>query len=451
MKRQIDNSEPAPASTINGRCGTVAALSTGLFLGVVLSKGGNPVIFSDKIEPPQNFFEIIFQPFPFYWLYLLLGTLFIINLFCHFKLTIFKKKWILFLPLPWFIWQLLAAFHTVDTRLTSQTLPHFFACIICFYIGVFNKEHFSKFSPSLLTGILLGFLWTIWNGFDQHFGGLEAIRQNFEKHIQQLPPNQRELIDTYEFRVKILSNRIFSTFIYPNAFAGGLLLLTPPLFCFVHSYFSKNAKPRPFAIIVSSSIIAVSLVCLYWTGSKSGLIIAAVTGSLIFLKSTLSKKIKLLSAILIVLFAGAFVVLKYADYFQRGAKSLGARFDYWNAAAKITIANPVFGTGPGTFSIPYRKIKPPEAEMARLAHNDYLEQASDSGIFGMLFYVGFVLGVVIYGYKTVGSNKSLFPYWLGFCAYSLHCLFEFHLYIPALAYPAFVFSGILLAARTDSG
>jgi hypothetical protein len=36
--------------------------------------------------------------------------------------------------------------------------------------------------------------------------------------------------------------------------------------------------------------------------------------------------------------------------------------------------------------IPYRQLKAPEAEMTRLAHNDYLQQGSDSGGPGMLLY-----------------------------------------------------------------
>jgi hypothetical protein len=62
---------------------------------------------------------------------------------------------------------------------------------------------------------------------------------------------------------------------------------------------------------------------------------------------------------------GIFAV-RFHNYFAAGATSVGARFDYWRAAVQTTIANPLLGTGPGTFQRPYAQLKSPEAEMARL-------------------------------------------------------------------------------------
>ncbi|MGC8886333.1 MAG: O-antigen ligase family protein [Verrucomicrobiia bacterium] len=449
MSKRTENTSSSFGNNPDTPYGKISTLTTGLFFGLVFAKGGNPIIFADKIEPPSNLIELVFQPFPFSWFYWLLAIIVLLNLFNRVKLRSFKISLILFLPLLWFVWQIFASFTTIDSKLTSQTLTHFGACVICFYVGVLNKKEFEKFNTLLFTGIFLGFLWTIANGFEQHFGGLETIRQNFEKTLQQLPAGQRTQFDTYEFRVKILSNRIFSTFIYPNAFAGGLLLLTPQVLYFLYSYGVKTAKALTVRIAIFASVAASSLLCLYWTGSKSGFIIAAIVGSLWFLQSDFSKKIKILSVIGLILFAGAFVLIKYSDYFHSGARSLGARFDYWNAAIKTSLTHPIFGTGPGTFAIAYRKIKPPEAEMARLAHNDYLQQASDSGVLGMFLFLIFIGSVLIRGFKAASINKPLFYYWLGLCACCLHSFVEFHLYIPALSYQAFAIAGVLSTFETS--
>jgi hypothetical protein len=90
-------------------------------------------------------------------------------------------------------------------------------------------------------------------------------------------------------------------------------------------------------------------------------------------------------AAVLVLGLGIFAV-RFHHYFAAGATSTGARFDYWRAAAQTTAAHPWLGTGPGTFQRPYAQLKSPTSEMARLAHNDYLEQFSDSGIPGGLAY-----------------------------------------------------------------
>jgi O-antigen ligase len=178
-------------------------------------------------------------------------------------------------------------------------------------------------------------------------------------------------------------------------------------------------------------------------------------------------KATLLGMVLLAGLAGFF--LKHAGFFEKGATSVGARFDYWEAALKTVQANPVFGTGPGTFFIPYQKIKRPESEPARLVHNDYLEQASDSGLPGFLAYATFMIAALVFSFPRGASPCSeqssmdwaqcgknvwkltqtdewlRFSIWLGVLGFSLQGLMEFGLYIPALAWPAFALLGWLLA------
>jgi O-antigen ligase len=88
-------------------------------------------------------------------------------------------------------------------------------------------------------------------------------------------------------------------------------------------------------------------------------------------------------------------------------------------------------------------LKDPESEMARLTHNDYLEQASDSGFVGLILYAAFIWGSVILLYLRRHCDPLAFAIWLGLLAWSLQGFVEFGLYIPALAWPAFLFFGLL--------
>ena len=110
------------------------------------------------------------------------------------------------------------------------------------------------------------------------------------------------------------------------------------------------------------------------------------------------------------------------------------------------MAKPVLGTGPGTFSVTYAKVKKPESEMARLTHNDYLQQASDSGFPGLLLYSAFIVGVLWVGYPGLGDGASVlrFGVWLGLFAWAVQALAEFTLYVPSVAWPAFALAGWLL-------
>ena len=165
-----------------------------------------------------------------------------------------------------------------------------------------------------------------------------------------------------------------------------------------------------------------------------------------FLQQPLPAKTKLLVA-------GAFCVaglvafaVRNQAYFKRGATSVSARGDYWRAAVQTFRENPVFGAGPGTFGKTYSKIKPVGAEMAKLAHNDYLEQASDSGLVGFTVYLVFWAGSMALLFRRIGDDPCRFAVWLGLLGWSLQGLVEFGLYIPALAWLAFLLTGWLWGA-----
>jgi O-antigen ligase len=129
-----------------------------------------------------------------------------------------------------------------------------------------------------------------------------------------------------------------------------------------------------------------------------------------------------------------------------------ARFDYWRAAWQTALARPVFGSGPGTFGNAYQAIKKPESEMARLAHNDYLQQASDSGFPGLIAYVVFIGGMLWVGYRRLDWKGSsvVCGVWLGLLAWTAQSSFEFTLYVPSLAWTAFALMGWLLGCSRET-
>lgn len=399
-------------------------------------KFGNPVIFERMIGAPTSFWEYVFQPWPVRWGYFLVGLVVILTL----KAGDFRSvspRWILFLPLAWFFWQLLSSTQSVNPQLSQMTVWHFGATVTWFYVGVFGLGR--QKSLRLFWILLLpAFVAVLWFGSEQHYGGLEATRR-----IVYEEANWRDLPPTY--LKKIASDRIFSTLVYPNAFAGVLLLFFP--FMVPVTWKVTAAFPRIARLVCTGFLIYLSLACLLWTGSKAGWLIALIV-TLAALSSVPAPgriKVAVFAAVLAIGLSAFFI--RYAPYFQKGATSVVARFDYWEAAMKTALDRPVFGSGPGTFSIPYSKLKHPDAEMARLAHNDYLEQASDSGILGFVLYGTFVLASMTVLYRKVRrhSDGILFPVWLGLAGWSIQGLVEFSLYIPALAWPAFAFLGLLFS------
>ena len=72
----------------------------------------------------------------------------------------------------------------------------------------------------------------------------------------------------------------------------------------------------------------------------------------------------------------------------------------------------------------------------------------------MAAYTLFIVGALAWGFPRACAGRSAgpehwlrFAVWLGALGWSLQSLYEFGLYIPALAWPAFTFLGWLLGKR----
>lgn len=432
MKRELAPTAPPAESQL----AKWFSLLFGAFLGLALVKFGNAVIMERFIERPTDGWEWFFNPWPFGVAYAGLVALGLLGLF-EAKWRKPRPAWLVVLPLAWLFWQFVAATHTVEATLTGMTLKHFAACVGCFYLGYFALS--AAREPWFLFGLIAGFGVVLAVGIQQHFGGLEESRRYFFAYLYpqmtDVPP---------EYLKKIRSDRIWATLFYPNALAGVLLLVLPVTLVFVMRNFTRlTLGARRF---VAAAFGVSALGCLFWSGSKGGwlLMLVLVLVALLNLDFPMRWKAAVICVVVVGGLAG--FGLKYASFFRKGATSVSARFDYWQAAVATTRANPVFGTGPGTFAIPYQRIKRPESEMSRLVHNDYLQQASDSGVIGFAAYLALVLGWV--GWTRAQLRRSpdplRFSVWLGLLGWLLQGLMEFGLYIPALAWTAFALMGWLL-------
>jgi O-antigen ligase len=453
--------KPKPPAEVNvNPFPTVFAAAFGAFLGLCLLKFGNPPIMEKLVTPPTNGYEFVLgYPWPINWAYWLLALVCAGGLIAARDTRLLTPKWLIALPAAWLIWDIIAGTQSVDAQLTIPTLKHLAGCVACFYLGLFALKG-SKSLSALCPGLFAGFLLMLAFGFEQHFGGLAEMRHYFYTYqsadLTKLPP---------EYLKKLSTNRIWSTLFYANTLAGALLLFLPPLLGVVATAKERFTAPARWFLV--GAIGTAALACLFWSGSKGGWLLMLLLGLLVLLRYPVPKAIRLglVGIILVGGLAGFFIT--YSAYFKRGATSVGARFDYWRAAIQTICDHPIVGTGPGTFAHPYAAIKRPESEMARLVHNDYLEQASDSGFPAFLLYTSFIAAAIIRTFPGIlplnhNLNRNLnpppsnaastqatsdwrpFTLWLGVLGWALQSLFDFGLYIPAVAWPAFAFLGVLL-------
>ncbi|MCS1407573.1 MAG: hypothetical protein M2R45_00731 [Verrucomicrobia subdivision 3 bacterium] len=428
----MDPAKKDPAPNADARRVWLWALFAGFFVATAILKFSIPAILADRADPLETLIEWVFYPWPNLLGYGLLAAL-ALTAARSFRANANAPRWFLFIPALWLIWQVLSTANTVDMQLTRATLAHFTSTMMLFYLGYFVLSQEAKLR-GFRSAVLVGYLLVLWSGLEQHFGGLQATREMIysDPNWQQLPP---------EYLEKIAKDRIFSTLFYPNAFAGGLILLTP--MCALALWHATARLQIPSRTLIVGVMVLSALACLYWTESKSGWLVSLALVMVYLLQSRRPKWIKAacLAVVLIGGLAGFF--WKYAGYFGKGAASVAARFDYWNAAWSTAKANPLFGTGPGTFKRAYSKIKPPDAEMAWLAHNDYLQQASDSGFLSAGLYAGFIGFGLYRARQSLGMNPMRLAVWFGLLGFALQSFVEFGLHIPALAWPFFLLLGWL--------
>jgi O-antigen ligase len=445
----------------------IFAATFGAFLGLALLKFADPPIMQKYVTAPQNVWEfLLFSAWPVRWAYWLLLVVAVVGVLAA-RWRPAAPIWLVALPFFWLIWQGAASARSLGPELSNQTLRHFACCVACFYLGLCSLRRAGE-ARAFWCFLFCAFLLVLASGWEQRFGGLAATRRYFYAYlypgIHELPP---------EYLKRLSSNRIFATLFYPNALAGGILLLLPITLATVWEMMRKRftVGARQFLLAVTA---VGALSCLYWSGSKGGWLLMLLLGLIALLRTRLAMKIKLalVGAVLVAGLAG--FVLKYAGFFERGATSVSARFDYWRAALRIAAANPVFGTGPGTFSMAYQQVKRPESESARLVHNDYLEQASDSGVLGAALYTVFIAGSLAWSFRrkwpgaspvtpakkpvpktepamNVSDDWFRFAVWLGVLGWSLQSLFEFPLYVPSLSWLAFALLGWLLGREDSPG
>jgi len=457
---------PRPSEWLPG----AFAVTFGGFLALSLLKFGNPPILESYVTAPQDPYEFVFfSPWPITWAYGMFSALAVLGAFVTRKRS-GLPLWLILLPIAWLVWQFVAGNSPLDARFTGAILLHFAVCVCCFYLGLLSLSRTEDLGMFWLP-VFAAFFLVLAVGWEQHFGGLDETRKYFFLYLYPKMPHVSP-----EYLKKMSSGRIFSTLFYPNTLAGALLLFLPPLLAFT---FQSSRLTFAARVFIAAVLALGAMGCLYWSGSKAGWLLMLVLGVLALLRTTLTNKYKvtLISGVLLLGVAGFF--WKHASFFEKGATSVGARFDYWEAALRITKAHPLTGVGPGGFGSAYQAIKRPESELTKLVHNDYLEQGSDSGLPGMTLYVVFIVAALIwtrprggwtrgrgFATKTAASrfvpvptgnpepegslrgeagDEEYFAVWLGVLGWGLQSLVEFALYIPPLSWTAFGLLGWLVA------
>ena len=153
--------------------------------------------------------------------------------------------------------------------------------------------------------------------------------------------------------------------------------------------------------------------------------------------------------------------------FDRRDFSIAMRRIIWADSLDLIWSNPLLGTGPGNFELhlpshrtvarhrEWSELMGDRQHIAYRAHNDYLEQAAETGVVGLAAFL-WMLGSLIWAGAAMVRRRAANParlLGLG-CVAALigvlvHNLFSFTLQDPTAATHFYLFAGLLLAASRN--
>jgi len=403
------------------------------------------------ISPPKVLGEWLFFSYPNSFAYVVIGVIGFLAILTAIMSGkgVFKKTSVLITMLGWAILMLgiLIADKHLPPEWRNNNIRFQFLTYGVWFISVnilFNS--LEKKRVALLALVTAGLIVGI-SAYSQYNGGLEDMRQyaakeagfdNFNSYTNFLLTVSKNEQTWLKVR-KLAGNRVFGTFIYPNALGGFLIILLPVCIAMF-----KGSKEKIVQAIAGIGFFA-GAVALLLSRSKASIVIAALALASIFWfakRAGQISKIKFISiAAALIICAGGMLFWGYGTGLTGRLKATGAaRGDYWTAAAKMIAANPWKGWGTGGFTRNYNIYKKPGAEATRLTHNAFLNVWTDYGIIGFTGIIIVLFLPVIVGWKIQLDSRN-FDWLTISClaagtAYVFHCTVDFDFHIIGITIPA---------------
>ncbi len=243
-----------------------------------------------------------------------------------------------------------------------------------------------------------------------------------------------------------------ATYVNHNHFAG-LMELTIPLS--IGMAFSEKDMGKKSLYIYCFLILSTAFILSMSRGGWISLAAAMTFMTFMIFKKSRNKSIFFMFVLFVVIF-GVFVLnTTYLDSLLRRLSSyreldFEGRLEIWKGTLGVIKNNWLLGTGPGTFIYNFPRYRPAGFNVfANYAHNDYLQIASEMGIFALCLMVFIISGIVKKALATHRIAMSSFKSWIslslatGILSLSIHGLGDFNFYIPANAIIFTVFSGLV--------
>jgi len=275
---------------------------------------------------------------------------------------------------------------------------------------------------------------------------------------------------------KPYSNRVMKPFYNDHTAYGAIIAMFLPVFTgFAFSWKTKKKSLR----LISFIVLGILLIGIIFSYSRAAWVsVAAALGVYLMIRFRI-RYYWLLFALVIA--TGIFFTFQYqfldkleknkqdsSTDFAEHVQSISnissdasnlERLNRWSAALRLFRERPFFGWGPGTYQFvyaPYQRaqdktiISTDYGDMGN-AHSEYIGPLSESGVFGMLTFLGIVVTVIMTGIRVYNRTKNKevkllsLTIMLGLVTYYVHGIMNNFLDTDKASVPFWGFTAILVA------
>ncbi len=271
------------------------------------------------------------------------------------------------------------------------------------------------------------------------------------------------------------ANYVMSPFYNDHTIYGAMLAMFFPtlLFFMMNKKYSSSIKFAAFLFLI---VFIIALIFSYTRAAWLSLVVALIVYFMLLLR------IKFRTILFVALAAGVIflafqteIVMKLAKNRQDASQDFDKhiesisnistdasnleRLNRWNSAFRMFKERPFFGWGPGTYSFQYAPFQHAHEKTIIStnmgdrgnAHSEYIGPLCESGVLGMLTFIGIVLCTLFTGFRlyyTIDDNetkKIVLITLLGFITYIVHGALNNFLDTDKASVPFWGFIAVLVA------
>ncbi|MBR6470246.1 MAG: O-antigen ligase family protein, partial [Victivallales bacterium] len=318
--------------------------------------------------------------------------------------------------------------HTTEWAYATKWLLHFYT-IACFSFGLWwASRKDAKLLQWAFTSLAIGAFFSAFDGWQQHFGGLE---RELQMQLENARDTGQELSE--QMLLKFQQTRSYGHFSDPNIYAAQLLLTCPLLLVLLDRTGRRCSSPKLARSLLTGAGAVLFLGALIFSGSR-GAFIGLAGGLAVFCwvrwGKRLSRKGAILLTTLVILgaLAGGVAISVLS---QRKLETASVRLEYYHTASRIFARFPVFGAGLGEFFPWHIRLKGWQLDEARDPHSLFFAQLSQCGLFGLLdallrLGLPLLLALGLLRKHRNGDSTQVAAVLAAWSAWNIHALLQFN-------------------------